>query len=458
MAHTAGTRGEIDIESSAVARIEYEGLTIETRPVAEDQGEEYPRVAYALNGEWDVDGRPLYGMPGQSAESVVSDLKRSITQVDGTFSPYVRAHWYRPGTVEPCPRTKGAAYGQHIKPVGAVCPELRCVKEARVKARRAARATGITASSMSNLLARGGFTRAELRSDGTPRSEGFSAEGEHHNRRVAILWRGAGLADSLAGELPQIAEHLQSKGFRVEVAVSGRYLVVFARGAAGTGDREYAPSAAGAVVEEVASVPAPNAQGWQVQFARRELAARTDMVDVETDDKDALDGFQVLADSQGVMVLRVQQGARDPRKGTAARERWDAALDQLEAALAAAGFTHLSRNRVRVSARAPRPQAPPTVARVQAVGRPDEFAERVRFAAAGTNNEPERPYDPDQVGGDVILHANFAGATLYVVDAAGTHVGRGYRDRGSAAEALADWYGLPLPIQIIQEPSKRDWT
>ncbi|MCM2424144.1 hypothetical protein [Streptomyces sp. RKAG293] len=457
MAHMAGTRGEIDTESSAVARLEYKGRTIETRPVAEDQGEEYPRVAFAINGEWDVDGRPQYGMPGQSAESVVSDAKRLITQVDGTFSPYVRAYWYQPGTVEPCPRTKGAAYGQHIKPVGAVCPELRCVKEARVKARRAARATGITASSLSNLLARGGFTRAELRSDGTARSEGFSAEGEDHNRRVVILWRGAGPADSLAGELPRIAEHLQGKGFRVEVSVSGRYLVVFARGAGGTGEREYTPGGAGVVVEQVASVPAPNAQGWQVQLARRELAARTDMVDIEADDDGALDGFQVLADGQGVMVLRVQRGA-DPRKGTAARERWDAALDQLEAALAEAGFTHLSRNRVRVSARAPRPQAAPTIARVQAVGRPDEFTERVRFAAAATDQESEHPYDPRQVGGDVILHANFAGATLYVVDAAGTHVGRGYRDRASATEALADWYGLPLPVQINHEPSRRDWT
>ncbi|MFJ3856138.1 hypothetical protein ACIPRL_07925 [Streptomyces sp. NPDC090085] len=397
-------------------------------------GETFDLVRYRVNGIAEADGQPLQGMPGQTPESVIRDLTRSMDQIDAQFSPYVRVFMYRPGTAEPCPRTAGLAYGHHRKPVGADCPEPKCVLARRKAARGEARRTGITGSAISGLLAREGFTRAELRHDGTARGEGFVCTGEDHNARVAVLWSGPGLADGLAGELPRIAAALMRKGYRVETSKSGRYLVVFAPGSKGTGEREYQ--------ERRAGTPAPGweahpgAQRADIREARRLLAEATGFVDQAAEDADAPDGFTVTA--EGWRGVCVTWGVRtELPRGATARAEWDAALDRIAEALTAAGYTCLQRNQVCVKAVPPLQTTARTVAYMEHRGGLDSFADTVRLEGVGS-------------AGYVELHSSYAHAGVYAYDHNGAQVGGNHKHKHAAVIALAHHYGLPFPLALLQ--------
>lgn len=166
-------------------------------------------------------------------QCVLAWLQRQIDLIDSKpIEPLMREWFYRPGTVEDCPSTKGTLHSAHIKPTDGPCTEYWCVRTAKTEAQRAARRTGITAASLASLLTRQGFTRADLRWDRTASSDGFSTEGEQRNRRVVVMWRdGIFGSDELRGELPAIAKFLKTKGYPVRVADSGGFLRVYPKGA-----------------------------------------------------------------------------------------------------------------------------------------------------------------------------------------------------------------------------------
>ncbi|MEY9839531.1 DUF6884 domain-containing protein [Streptacidiphilus sp. EB103A] len=70
-----------------------------------------------------------------------------------------------------------------------------------------------------------------------------------------------------------------------------------------------------------------------------------------------------------------------------------------------------------------------------------EFTEQVSFLG-----QPD-----ERVGGTVKLHANYASCSLVAKDVAGREVGRGFRDRFVASQALAAHHGLPLPLRSFDE-------
>ncbi|MEV6682203.1 hypothetical protein AB0N09_35885 [Streptomyces erythrochromogenes] len=411
---------------------EYKGRRIEWRAVeTERHGTLCTVVTYALGGSWEADGRPRTGMPNQSAASLVSDLKGSIDAVDRTFSPHMHPDYYRPGTVEPCPRTAGQAYGQHIKPVGENCPESRCVTLAKKKARAKSRATGITASSLSGLLAKAGFGRAELRHDGTARTVGFSVQGEDHNARVAIMWHGERTPGVLPGELPRIAAQLQRLGFRVERGCTGGHLTIYPKGSAGSGEGEYtevdAESAAG-------WQPHAGSPRWDIRYVRSVMGR----LFTEGSMRDGTDGWQVHADGWGVSIQRVQGShITQPRAGRQ-RDVWDAALAEYLAHAVRSGLRLVRKNAHCIVVSVHVPSQPQTLATIAHTGVLGDFTKAIAFDG-----------QPDTVAGRLELCTPAASprAFTYLYDADGVQLGQ-VRDDIHGAEILAHHYGLPMPVVV----------
>ncbi|WP_212747233.1 hypothetical protein [Streptomyces montanus] len=172
--------------------------------------------------------------PGEPM-NVLGWIHRQIDLLDSKpVEPLMSAWWYRPGTVEDCPSTKGRDRGPHLRPVNGPCTEIWCVRQVKIEAQRAKRRTGITAATVSAKLTRAGFTRADLNWDSTARNDGFNASGEQRNRRVRISWRGTDYrVKELQGELPKIGAFLKSKGHPVRISGDGGYsLWVYPRGRA----------------------------------------------------------------------------------------------------------------------------------------------------------------------------------------------------------------------------------
>ncbi|MFJ9901191.1 hypothetical protein ACIQPR_48625 [Streptomyces sp. NPDC091280] len=184
----------------------------------------------------DSDELPVYpGMVDKPSEpaAVLAWIQQQIDRYDAeAVEPLMAVWWYRPGTVEECPSTKGTVRGTHIKPVDGPCTEMWCVREAKIEAQRAARRTGITASTLSAKLTRSGYTRADLNWDNSTRSEGFDASDEQRRRRVRISWRGTDYTiEGLQGELPAIGAFLIKAGHPVRIASGGGNSVwVYPRG------------------------------------------------------------------------------------------------------------------------------------------------------------------------------------------------------------------------------------
>lgn len=175
------------------------------------------------------------GMVDRPAEpKVVLDwIHRQLDRLDSNpVEPLMHIWWYRPGTVKECPSTKGQDRGPHLKPVDSPCTEIWCVRQAKIEAQRARRRTGITAATVSGVLARAGCTRADLNWDSTARNDGFDASGEQRNRRVRIAWRGTDYrVKELQGELPGIGAFLKSRGHPIRISGDGGYsLWVYAKG------------------------------------------------------------------------------------------------------------------------------------------------------------------------------------------------------------------------------------
>lgn len=421
--------------------VAYKGRTITWKLVQDTRhGQTFPVVAYAVNGVPEENGQRLQGMPNQTPESVLKDLRGSMDAIDRQFSPYVRPSLYAPGTAEPCPRTVGMAYGKHVKPVGKDCPEPKCVMLARKKAAQKARATGITASAVSQILTRQeGFTRAELRYDGTAKTVGFICKGEDHNARVAVMWNGPGDADGLAGDLPRIAAALMRRNYRVEVSRSGRYLVVFAPGSAGTSEREYTEKlgerSAGTSAGEWH--PHTGAERADIRTARRVLVEATGYLDQAAEDGDAPDGFRVGPEGWRGICVTWGHATERPRPHTPAGQDWDTALDRIADALRAAGYTCVSRNAVCVKAVPPLQTEAQTIAHVQHTGPLDSFKEAVTLQGFGNAGYTE-------------LHSSYAHAGIYAYDHEGAQVGGNHHSRHAAVVALAHHYGVSFPLGVLE--------
>jgi hypothetical protein len=190
-------------------------------------------------------------------------------------------------------------------------------------------------------------------------------------------------------------------------------------------------------------VPVAQAERWDIRRARALLSERTDLRDLDSEESSGT-GYFISADGWRIQVVWTQNGSHTlPRAGTAARTRWDTALDAVEGALRGAEFTAIRRNRYCVSAAAVVPDEPQCTARMRRVGPLLAFRREVTFDG----------YAPAAAGGAVVLasHGPSPTSTLIVTDASGAEVGRGYDSHQHAIEALAHHYGLPMPLALIDE-------
>ncbi|WP_369042301.1 hypothetical protein [Streptomyces sp. Midd1] len=212
-------------------KTEYNGRPITVSPPAA----KYGPCTFTVGASDELTVYP--GMVDKPSEpkAVLAWIQRQIDRYDSQpVEPLMAVWWYRPGTVEECPSTKGTVRGPHIKPVDGPCTEMWCVREAKIEAQRARRRTGITAATLSAKLARAGYTRADLNWDSTARNDGFEANDEQRRRRVRISWRGTNFRiEGLQGELPEIGTFLKQKGHPVRITSDGGHsLWVYPRGAA----------------------------------------------------------------------------------------------------------------------------------------------------------------------------------------------------------------------------------
>ncbi|MEW1760418.1 hypothetical protein AB0393_28390 [Streptomyces cyaneofuscatus] len=188
--------------------------------------------------------------------------------------------------------------------------------------------------------------------------------------------------------------------------------------------------------------PTAGAERWDLRLART-LLEHTGLPDLDADSS-ASTGYGVGADFWRVQVIWMQNGSLTlPRAGTAARRRWDEALDGIQDALGSTQFTALRRNRYCVSAAAVVPEEPQCTARLRRVGPLDAPRNEVSFDGYGTA----------AAFGTVVLasHGPSPTSTLIVTDAEGAEVGRGYDSYQIAVESLAHHYGLPMPLALVDE-------
>lgn len=194
-------------------RTEYSGRKI----IVEKPAMKYGPCTFTIGDSDELTVFP--GMVDKPSEPLVvlGWIQRQIDRFDSKpVEPLSSTWWYRPGTVEDCPSTKGTVRGPHIKPVDGPCTEMWCVRQAKIEAERAARRTGITAATLAATLKRAGFTRADLNWDSTARNDGFDVTDEQHRRRVRVSWRGTDFRiEVLQGELPKIGEFLKQEGHPV---------------------------------------------------------------------------------------------------------------------------------------------------------------------------------------------------------------------------------------------------
>ncbi|MFF8994016.1 hypothetical protein ACF09H_29630 [Streptomyces sp. NPDC014983] len=205
------------------------------------------------------------------------------------------------------------------------------------------------------------------------------------------------------------------------------------------------PDAAVPDTRQDTDVPAPGAARWDVRLARTVFTGHGLPVLGDAGGT----GYAVEPDGQQVLVVWNRgSGLSLPRAGTTARSRWDDALDRAEAALhSAESFTGVQRTRQRVSAEAVLPRTAQTTARMRRVGALDAFRRAVRF-----DGHPALT-----VGGMLTLATSGPSPESFwiVADADGTEVARtrgGYR---SGTELLAHHYGLPMPLDLIDEGRAR---
>jgi len=194
----------------------------------------YGACAFTLNGDGPREGERFMGAMGQSAEDVLSMIKRNIDETDarGVKGMTTWTVWLRPGSWEVCPNNKGAAYTEHVKPIGAPCLEDECKRKAAKKAAQKARAQqGHPAvAALTRLLKNGGFVH---HADGRGLSAGFRVmknEGGPESG-VRVCWYAEGRRMPMQaepGQAPQIAVFLRLKD-RYQVREDGPHVYVVSK-------------------------------------------------------------------------------------------------------------------------------------------------------------------------------------------------------------------------------------
>ncbi|WP_367137089.1 MULTISPECIES: hypothetical protein [Streptomyces] len=429
----------------------YQGREIEVRPASMKYGPPFFRVGA---GDW---------MQGSGGESPADLLKKVRATIDDMDSRPVQANayrwWYRPGDVETCKRSAGRL-NEHHKGRGMACTAPECVKAVRIEQQRAKRRTGLTATAVSRVLGKAGLLRAELRSDGTAKGEGFKAQGEDRNRRVAVLWCGgeAPAGEGLPENLRACAGVLAGAGYPVRRTPHGAALWIFPKGfepAEGLPLEEEEFEAEEAedfaeesgfwlpvdpvlgqlelLAEDEEQEPKPGAERWDICRVRAVLAEKFEEA------YGGRDGWYVGPEMWDVMVTR-QQGNAITRPRGAAGERWDIAMQRYIVHLTAAGLEVVRKNRHCIVVRVPQPAKPQTTARVFHAGELGGFTYAVTFDGFPS------------IGGTLVFHTAGIGASGYTVtDHEGTTVNVGRSDRNGAVERLAHHYGLPVPVRVLEE-------
>ncbi|MDT0449941.1 hypothetical protein [Streptomyces hesseae] len=245
------------------------------------------------------------------------------------------------------------------------------MKAARIEAQRAKRRTGLTAGAVSRVLGKAGILRAELRSDGTAKTEGFKAQGEEGIHRVAVIWCGGEIAagEGLPEDLRACAQVLASAGYPVRRTPYGAALWVFPKGsdpAEGLAleEEEFeendveepalwspvdpVPGQLGLFGEAGEEEPQPGSERWDIRRVREILAERFEEA------YGGRDGFHVGPEMWDVMVTR-QQGTAITRPRGGAGQCWDIAMAKYLVHLEAAGLEVVTKDRHCIVVRVPRP-------------------------------------------------------------------------------------------------------
>ncbi|MFJ1757573.1 hypothetical protein [Kitasatospora sp. NPDC088134] len=181
--------------------------------------------------------------------------------------------------------------------------------------------------------------------------------------------------------------------------------------------------------------PAPGAKSWTVRAVEAVMA---ELSPAAADD--AAEGWHAVPWDRGVAIQRIMgtHYARPPRAGRA-RDEWDRLIRGDREHLAARGLEVILAGSSQTVVRVPVPTEPQTVARVRRVGRPEEFRRSVAFTGW------------PGIGGSLRFEAGHATARYEAADHEGRAVWVGNADMAGAVESLADHYGLPFPVRVVEE-------
>ncbi|MFB8236115.1 hypothetical protein ACFC58_06145 [Kitasatospora purpeofusca] len=181
--------------------------------------------------------------------------------------------------------------------------------------------------------------------------------------------------------------------------------------------------------------PAPGAKSWDVRAVERVMA---ELSPAPADD--TAEGWHVARWGEGVAVQRIMGGHYlRPSRAGAARDEWDGLIRGDREHLAAHGLEILRPGSSQTLVRMPLPPTPQTVARLRRVGPPEEFRRSVSF-----DGWPE-------VGGMLQFLPTHASARYEATDHEGREVWVGNSDMVGAAELMAGHYGLPFPVEVVDE-------
>ncbi|WP_162871821.1 hypothetical protein [Kitasatospora cineracea] len=187
--------------------------------------------------------------------------------------------------------------------------------------------------------------------------------------------------------------------------------------------------------------PRARALPWHVRAAKAALIA-AGWIDKDQH-ADVATGVRVAAAKGGpagaVTVSYELAGRAAPEPGTHGVTMVANACEEIAAALRAAGWQGVSVGTGTVSAHLPAPQQPQTTARL---------VPRQWPTTAGTVTFPDWP----DLGECVVNYVapRFGDAAYFAQDGEGTNLPGSWETEEQAAEALAAWYGLPLPVAIVR--------
>ncbi|MFD9692588.1 hypothetical protein ACFWXO_43290 [Kitasatospora sp. NPDC059088] len=181
--------------------------------------------------------------------------------------------------------------------------------------------------------------------------------------------------------------------------------------------------------------PTPGAPTWDVRAVTAIMAKLS-----PPPAHDMADGWHAVPWDQGVAVQRIMAGHHlRPNRAGRARDAWDALIRADREHLRAHDLEIMNPGTSQTYVRVPLPAEPQTRVFVRRTGPIEDFLRAVSFEGW------------EGIGGMMRLTSTHASAAYRIADHEGTEVWMGDNSAHRCIEALANHYGLPMPIEIVAD-------